>query len=146
MNLMIVIDERCAMQFNGRRQSRDCELIRRILERADGKRLWICPNSVELFDGIESSNIAVSPTAPEAAGKGEFCFMESPPLSGALPRIERFFVYRWNRKYPGDVFPDLRPWETEGWELVNSCEFAGYSHEQITEEIYIRTDKNTGEN
>ncbi|MCQ2558173.1 MAG: hypothetical protein MJ135_03530 [Oscillospiraceae bacterium] len=145
MNLMIAIDERCAMQFNGRRQSRDRELIRRILQQTSGKKLWICPDSAELFEGVENANIAVSEAAAEMAGEGEFCFVENPPLSCMLPRIERFFVYRWNRKYPGDVFPDLRPWEAEEWKLENSCEFAGYSHEQITEDIYIRMEP-TGEN
>lgn len=48
-------------------------------------------------------------------------------------RITEVVVYRWNRSYPGDFHLDL---DLNQWRLVQTTEFAGYSHEKITKEIY----------
>ena len=50
-------------------------------------------------------------------------------------KIEKIILYRWNRVYPADVH---FPIDFSGWKLVQAEEFAGSSHEKITEEIYER--------
>ena len=63
---------------------------------------------------------------------GGFCFWEGPTDAPA----ERIILYRWNRDYPGDerfCFPGGEEiWQLDHWE-----DFPGFSHEKITEEIYI---------
>ena len=51
-------------------------------------------------------------------------------------RLVAGILYRWNRDYPGDerfCFPGGEEiWQLDRWE-----DFPGFSHEKITEEIYI---------
>ena len=69
---------------------------------------------------------------PAAVPVGSFCFWEGPTDAPA----ERIILYRWNRDYPGDerfCFPGGEEiWQLDRWE-----DFPGFSHEKITEEIYI---------
>ena len=51
-------------------------------------------------------------------------------------KINSVIVYKWNRQYPSDMKLDIEP--SEGRVLVSSVEFAGYSHEKITKEVYSR--------
>jgi hypothetical protein len=46
-------------------------------------------------------------------------------------------VYRWNRRYPGDVFFDLDV-SAAPWRCVETEEFVGSSHEKITKEVYVK--------
>jgi hypothetical protein len=48
-------------------------------------------------------------------------------------RIEELVIYHWNRKYPADFKLDL-PYKK--WKKQSKEEFAGFSHEKITKEIY----------
>ena len=71
----------------------------------------------------------------DRAGTGEFCFVENTPASPYLDRIEKIIRFCWNREYPGDMFFDVDL--TDGWELEETKEFEGTSHEKITEEVYV---------
>ncbi len=51
--------------------------------------------------------------------------------------MEGLVLYRWNRRYPADVYLDIRP-EPPGWRLVSREEFSGSSHPRITKEVYQR--------
>ncbi len=44
---------------------------------------------------------------------------------------------KWNRTYPSDLYFDINV-QNEQWELIESEEFQGSSHEKITKEIYRR--------
>jgi len=69
--------------------------------------------------------------APEEA----WCFVENTDLTPYLSQIHQVVVYRWNRHYPAtDYFP--MTYFAEKWKLVSSREFAGSSHDTITEEVY----------
>ena len=48
-------------------------------------------------------------------------------------KITEIIVYRWNRDYPADLFLDI---DLKDWELAETAEFAGNSHEKITREVY----------
>ena len=69
------------------------------------------------------------------AGANELCFVEDQSLKTYAEKVSEVILLKWNRVYPADVhFPiDFR-----GWKLVQAEEFAGSSHEKITEEIYER--------
>ena len=48
-------------------------------------------------------------------------------------KIEKIIVFWWNRHYPSDRKFDL---DLSKWNKVSEEEFAGYSHEKITKEVY----------
>ena len=122
------------MLFNHRRQSRDRAVIADVVASLDGADLRIAPYSATLF-----ANSDVEPLASEdflsVAKAGDVCFVEDRSLSEYVDSIEELTVYGWNRHYPSDFYFDL-DLSANGFSLVQTLEFAGYSHEKITKEIY----------
>ena len=132
MHLIVCVDTRDGMSFCSRRQSRDREIIARVLKTTEKSRLWISPYSANLFAGEQ---IIVDPDYLEKAGDGEFCFAETEVLLPVLGKLESVTLYHWNRSYPATVkFPReiLR-----SMHLQTREEFPGYSHETITMERYV---------
>ncbi len=133
MILMVCIDDAGGMMFNHRRQSRDRVLCARMLEISKESRLHVTPYTQKLFE----------PTAPLCVGDapwqnakiGEYYFAED----GEIPmeRVEKIYLYRWNRAYPGDryFYADLAAF---GFKMIQSEDFSGSSHDRITEEIFIK--------
>lgn len=133
MIVIICLDDDNGMVFNNRRQSRDRVVIERICDRFASKRIFISEYSAELFP--DKSLIHVDNNFLENAEKNDVCFVEKESLLPYESKIETIIVYRWNRKYPSDIKLDI-PLIDSDWRLVSSVEFAGHSHEKITEEIY----------
>ena len=71
----------------------------------------------------------------EKAAEGDFCWAEDRHLAPWEGRIEELYLFRWNRRYPGDFFFDL-DLADGSWILAGTEEFAGHSHEKITLEAY----------
>lgn len=134
MRVALCVDDLGGMLFNGRRQSRDRELKADLLREAAPARLLISPFSADLFSEGE---VTVSPDFLKTAGEGALCFVEDAPLAKHAARIDELILYRWNRRYPRDLTLDLDP-AAAGLRLVEVTEFAGYSHEKITKERYVR--------
>ena len=131
MVVLVALDEAGGMAFHGRRQSRDREVLARVLQMAAGHVLWMAPKSAPLFP-----NAAVRTDADFLckAGPGDFCWVEDRPLLPWAGKIETLVCFRWNRRYPGDVFLDL---PLENWRLAERTEFPGFSHKTITQEVYV---------
>lgn len=130
MIVAVCIDEKNGMTFFGKRLSRDKELIKNYMELCNGKTK-ISPFSMLLF---EEYDVTVDAELLDNAEEGEYCFIENKNLSFYEDKIEKLIVYKWNRHYPSDkkfVMPD-------GFNLIESTDFAGYSHDNITREIYIK--------
>ena len=102
MQVIVCVDDDMGMFFNHRRQSRDRILIQRILERVKGKRILMNTYSAELFEGNE--NICIDDDFLKNAGDGDICFVENEALSGYMEKIEKIIVYKWNRRYPADLY------------------------------------------
>ena len=132
MNLIVVLDDRNGMLFNHRRQSRDRVLIDRILEICGG-RLIVNSYTAELFDG-KAADLTVSEDPLSAAKAGEWCFLETLSPLPVVEKLEKVVVYRWNRTYPSDLKFDL---DLSAMKLISKTDFAGFSHEKITEEVYL---------
>ena len=132
MKLIFCLDDRGGMMFNGRRQSQDKELRKRILETLDGKPLIMSPYSSKQF--VEGGNIIIS-DAPQSEANNGIYFVEDLPFS--LEGVEEITIYRWNRHYPSDVKFGI-DLSKEGFVLDSVYEFEGSSHEKITEEKYKR--------
>lgn len=133
MNLIVTLDDRDGMMFNHRRQSRDRILNEHILALCGGK-LTVNPYTAQLFADTEAE-LTVSETPLAVAEANDWCFVEDLPIAPYEEKVGKLVVFRWNRVYPSDRKFDLK---FSAWNLISQTEFAGYSHEKITEEVYIR--------
>lgn len=133
MILIACLDDAGGMMFNQRRQSQDRVLRQHILEETAGAKLWMNAYSAKQFAADGSPQ--VDEEFLDKAAPGEFCFIETMGAAGYEERIEKIIVYRWNRSYPADFYFDI-PLAEHGWRLARAEEFAGYSHEKITKEVY----------
>ena len=133
MNVIVTIDDANGTMFNRRRQSRDRVLNERILKVCGG-RLRVTPETAALFAGMQAE-LTVSPDPLAGAGEDDWIFSEGLPLAPHAGKIGKLILYRWNRRYPGDRFLDVDP---AAMKLISTTDFAGSSHEKITEEVYIR--------
>ena len=130
MHLIVCLDQRDGMLFNKRRQSRDRAVCARMLERAAGGRLWMNGYSARLFEGC---SVTADEEFLHRAGEGEYAFLENGDLRPFAGAVESITVYRWGKVYPADT---VFPWELfPGRRLIHTAEFAGRSHEEITEEV-----------
>ncbi len=135
MIAIVCLDENKGMLFNKRRQSRDKVVIRKIQELCQTKQLWAAPYSSSLFGKENTQNLVIEEDFLWKSLPGDYCFVENQSLKEVEDRIEKLIIFWWNRSYPSDVKFDL---ELQEWQLEESEEFPGYSHEKITKETYIR--------
>ena len=129
MTLIVTLDDKNGMMFGTRRQTTDRVLSERILSLTEKKRLLVSPYSASLFP--EKKELLISDHPAGEAENDDFAFVEDTPLTDA----ETYVVFRWNRRYPATRFfeKDLKK---EGFSLIHKEEFAGFSHEKITQEIW----------
>lgn len=133
MILIICVDKKNGMMFNKRRQSQDRVVREKILAHAADTKLWMSTYTAKQF--TEGGDFTVDDDFVTKAGVGEYCFVEDKDFS--LEKCEQVILYHWNRQYPGDKFfkEDLT---ANGYQKVSEMEFAGYSHEKITEQIFVK--------
>lgn len=131
MTLIVCVDNGGGMMFGGRRQSCDRALRERMLEVYRGKALWMSPYSAAQFE--DRAPVTADADYADKVQAGDACFVED----GACPNVppSTILLYRWNRRYPADRLFSFDP-AKEGYTLISSVDFAGFSHERITEECY----------
>lgn len=134
MIVAVCIDDNAGMLFNSRRQSRDRELIKDFMLTAKENRVMIKPFSKTIFEG---EKITIDENCLTNAGENDFCFVEDESIVPYAEKIEELIIYKWNRVYPSDVEFEM----PMGFALQSSTDFAGFSHERITKEIYRRAQK-----
>lgn len=133
MKLIVCVEDRFGMLFNGRRLSRDCTVTERVLFMTSGNALWMNSYSSELFPADAPVHVAES--FLETAPKGAYCFLENGDIRPYLQRVEELILFRWNRRYPYDsLFPFAECFQN--WHLVSKQDFPGNSHETVTMEVY----------
>lgn len=135
MKVIVCVEDDMGIMFNKRRVSRDEKVIEKIIEIADGKRIWMSQYSYPLFEKTNSQNVNADDLFLENALKDEYCFVEGNSLSKYKDKIDRIILFRWNRNYPSDVKLDI---SLTDWKLDNCEEFSGNSHECITMEVYSK--------
>ena len=123
MNLIVCVDDKMGMAFNGRRLSRDRIVCEDILKETQGRTVRMDARSQRLFEGTDIT----------IADDADYYFLEFSAPSELSERPEHIILYRWNRHYPSDVKFDL---PMDGYKLTDRAEFAGSSHEMITKEVY----------
>ena len=133
MILAVCIEDRGGMLFHRRRLSRDRAVAADLLREAGEGRLWISPYSLPLFpEG--AAGLCPAEDFLERAGPGELCFVEDRPCAPWAGKAERLILYRWNRRYPADLYFDI---PLESWRLLERTEFPGSSHKLLTKEVYL---------
>ena len=132
MTVIVAISDGGGMLFNKRRQSRDRVLIDDLMSLSNGKTLYITEFSRKLFPVCEGVSIAED---VETLPKDALLFIENISLTGIADKITKMIIYKWNKKYPADLYLDVSP-ESLGLRLSSSVDFCGYSHDKITREIY----------
>lgn len=132
MNIIICLDDKNGIQFNRRRQSRDQVVCQRALELSQGSTLWMNAYSAKLFP---ADKVKVDEAFLRLASSGDYCFAESLDFLEYSGKIEMVIVYRWNKVYPSDVKIDSAFFR--GKVLTESLDFAGNSHDRITQETYV---------
>ena len=132
MKIIVCLDDNGGMLFCGRRQSSDRIAYKRILETVGESVLLMNSYSAKQF---ENEKIMVDENFLDKAGAEDFCFVENMDISSYADKIGHIIIYRWNRIYPSDIKFPFNLFE-DRWQLVSKKDFAGNSHEKITEEIY----------
>ena len=133
MNLIVCIDDFGGMLFNHRRQSSDRYVTERIVNLAKDSRLLVNSYTAKLFP---PGAVVCTERLWEGAGEQDYCFAEDKDVSTAVAQADKIIVFRWNRVYPADLYFPLGA--LANCSLLHCEEFAGYSHERITMEVYGR--------
>ena len=128
MKLIVCLDDNNGMMFNKRRQSRDRVLVENVVEFCKGEKLYIIEYSAKLFPE-NSVDIVENPAEIDDG----YCFAED--FTANEENVDEIIVYKWNRVYPADTHFNI---ELANWNLTESVDFEGSSHEKITREIYRR--------
>ena len=134
MTVFVCVDACGGVLFNNRRVSSDRVVVQDILQQCDSHTLRIRPYSAKLFP--ESSATLVDEDYLKAAQQDDFVFLEEVAEKALFSKAKRIIVYHWNRLYPSDVKFPMDQLRTVG-KLESSATFSGYSHDEITREVYV---------
>ena len=135
MIVIVCLDNNSGMMFNNRRQSRDIEVIKKVVELTNDSWLWMNQYSYELFEKQGCTNINIDSGFLSETANGEYCFVENVDLEPFEKWVEKIIVFRWNTVYPSDRELDI---DLKTWQLIESSDFVGKSHEKITMEVYVK--------
>lgn len=136
MKVIVCLDDAGGMLFHNRRQSQDRGLREELLNNLGKARLWMNAYSFGQFREAGQGNLTVDEAFLDKASKDAYCFVEDQQLKPYESEISELIIYRWNRKYPADLFFDL---DLTDWHLVDTRDFAGSSHQRITKEEYRKS-------
>lgn len=134
MKIAVCLDDKNGMMFAGRRQSMDGYLRRAFLALAGTDKVWMNQYTAGQFADVQDRLLVDEDFLLKAEAE-DWCFVEDQDLLPVMERITEIVIYRWNRVYPSDrKFPMAL--FANRWQLVSQRDFAGNSHERITEEVY----------
>lgn len=135
MTVIVCLDNANGMMFNHRRQSRDANVVKDILNTIKGTSLLIAPYSEPLFSQAECS-VSISDSFLTDANANDYCFVENTSVAKFKEKISKLIIYKWNRDYPSDFYFDID--YANDYKLETTLDFVGTSHEKITKEVYVR--------
>ena len=141
MKLIICVDLDNGMLFNGRRQSKDRNLITYIYKMIGNKSLWLTEFSKDLFEEGKYNLFEVEKI--ETIKDDDYVFLENIEPKIFENKFDEIILFNWNRKYPADLYFNI---SLENWTLICEEEFEGFSHDKITKKIYMRGGVYNGEN
>ncbi len=128
------IDNNNGLMFNGRRVSRDKAVYDDYISAARNK-IYAQRYSEDILGSYAS--VVFSDNPFDDAGDNDSVFVESLSIMPYISKIDKIYVYKWNRDYPSDLQVDIDP-AALGFKLLETVDFPGNSHDRITKEIYLR--------
>lgn len=135
MKLIVCVDNKNGMMFNGRRQSRDSEVCRDILAETGTGRLYVSKYSAGIFEKYKDNRI-VCGEIPDSIECGEHVvFAEDIDAVLYEEEADMIIVYCWNKTYPADKYFEIKTGE---FTLISEVEFKGTSHDKITKKVYVK--------
>lgn len=133
MNIIVCLDDKNGMLFNKRRQSADRQLRSQMLSFIGENTLWMNAYSASQFPSLPATAKVEEEYLCHAAEQ-DYCFVEDNCWEQYAADVNTIIVYRWNRVYPADTrFPAEQLTRRK---LVSSTDFAGFSHDKLTQEVY----------
>ena len=132
MTLIACVDNSFGILFGGRRVSRDAMIYKRIIELIGGNKLYLSTYSYPLFCGYD---VVIDDDCLKHADRNDFCFLEDEDVKPYINKVDRIILYHWNREYPSDKKLEI---SLNDFTVQNEFEFAGKSHDVITERVYVR--------
>ena len=132
MTLIACVDNSLGIMFGGRRISRDAIIYKRITELVGDGKLYLSTYSYPLFCGYD---VEINDNCLELANENDFCFLEDGDVKPYIGKIDRIILYFWNREYPSDKKFEI---SLNDFTVESEFEFAGNSHDVITERVYVR--------
>ncbi len=138
MYAAVCLDDRNGILFNMRRQSMDRRQREDLRELLAGEILHLSPYSYPIFAELPGFQLAAADDFAENRRQTDWCFFESGKINLYIRQIEKLVIYRWNRRYPADVFFED---DLSAFSLREIREFPGSSHEKISRMIYERQKK-----
>lgn len=133
MNIIVCVDDKFGISFMGRRVSRDRSVTEDIIRTVRDKKIYIHPDSAVLFSDF-SDKVIADEDFLDKAETGDYCCIENDDYKKHIKNIESVILYKWNRRYPADIFFDVSI--IGGKEPTKIYNFKGNSHEKITKEVY----------
>ena len=125
MTVIATLDDRNGSSLCGKRLSKDREIL------GDIEREFPHVHASEYTAALFTSpGYAIPIPDPVPADAVLFLELEDIPADA-----DELIIYRWNRRYPSDREFDPA---ANGWRLISSSDFAGYSHRKITKERYAK--------
>lgn len=133
MEQILCIDDDFGMMFNHRRQSQDRILRKHIMN--NWSHVYMTEYSKKMFETEEllpGFSVSIWKSG-EALPQDVTLFIEDPD---DLQDAELLIIYCWNRRYPSDK--KLSADFLDHYAMISEQDFAGSSHDKITERKYIK--------
>ena len=130
--LFFTLDDKNAVTFAGKRQSKDIKVAQKMCEFMSGTPLAIKAKSANFFEGVDIPLVTVD-NFVDCREDTPTAFCEEIPSQEVLDNALVLIVFRWNRNYPSLTNERLN---LDGYSKTFVEEFAGNSHEKITVEVY----------
>lgn len=139
MTIIVCIDECFGIAFGKKRQSRDRFLTRDAVEFAKNRRIVASPYSRLLFEEaeVDTDGIYFCDEPMKEAKDGDVIFLELAAPDAEIKKANEIVVYNWNRRYPATVKLNADVLKA-CFELKETFEFIGNSHEKLTRSLYKR--------
>ena len=128
MKIIACVDENLGLMFHHRRQSQDRIVRERI--KTIPMKLYMNQYSYQLYQDLFDEAI-VDEKFMDIAKDNDYCLIEN--VSIDCKDIDEVILFYWNREYPADFYLNI---DLNQFVIVSQEEFAGSSHDLITQVIY----------
>ena len=132
MKLILCLDKDNGMLFNHRRLSQDRNMMLDMSTMIKSDKIYMNDYSYDLYQNLDCPNKIVVESLDNI---DDYCLIENQEIKD-ISNVEQVIIYNWNRKYPADLYFPISL--LEKWNIKETYDFAGTSHDVITKTVYER--------